>query len=135
MRLNGKRGSFLLPFGLIHFAFGAAYIFPETTESTAKSIGFLLRLGVPVVIAGLPWVLSAIAAIAAAFDRGRDWYGFAALVAVHVAWTFVFLLSWVLGDNPRGYAWALMFAGLAWATYTVSGMVDPDSVKHPDVQK
>lgn len=131
MRINGKRGSFLLPLGLIHVLFGAAYVFPETTSSTARSVGFLAAVGVPVWVAGIPWILSGLAAIAAAFVKsppGRDGWGFQSLVAIETAWACVFLLSQIRGDNPRGGVWALMFAALAWATYTVSGMVSAAEV-------
>lgn len=127
MRLNGKRGSFLLPLGVIHVGLGASYVFPETTASVARSLGFLGALGIPVWVAGLPWIASGIAAVAAAFVKsppGRDGWGFQALVSIETAWALVFGLSWVIGDHPRGWVWSLVFAALAWAVYTVSGMVD-----------
>lgn len=128
MRINGKRGQFLLPLGVLHVIFGAAYVFPETPASTARSVGFLLALGIPVWVAGLPWILSGFAAAAAAFvaaPPGRDGWGFQALSSIEAMWAGVFLFSWAIGDNPRGWVWTLLFIALAWAVLTVSGMVDP----------
>jgi hypothetical protein len=124
------------PLGIIHVAFGAAYVFPETTTTTSHSIGFLVALGVPVWVAGIPWIVSGLAAMAAAFVEappGRDGWGFQALVAVQVAWMVTFLFSWILGYNPRGGVWALVFGALGWATFTVSGMVDARRLTPPGV--
>lgn len=128
MRVNGKRGQFLLPLGVLHVIFGAAYVFPETSVSTARSVGFLLAWGIPVWVAGLPWILSGLAAAGAAFVKappGRDGWGFQALSSVEVMWACVFAFSWAIGDHPRGWLWAMVFGALAWAVLTVSGMVDP----------
>lgn len=128
MRINGKRGQFLLPLGVLHVIFGAAYVFPETTASTARSVGFLIAWGIPVWVAGLPWILSGFAAVGAAFVKappGRDGWGFQALSSVEAMWAGVFLFSSALGYAPRGWVWAMLFIALAWAVLTVSGMVDP----------
>lgn len=131
MRINGKRGQFLLPLGVLHVIFGAGYVFPETTAATARSLGFLVALGIPVWVAGLPWIASGFAAMAAAFVQappGRDGWGFQALSSIEAAWAGVFVFSWAIGDHPRGWLWGLLFAALAWAVLTVSGMVDPRRV-------
>jgi hypothetical protein len=128
VRVNGKRGQFLLPLGVLHIVFGAAYIFPETTASTARSVGFLIAWGIPVWVAGIPWIVSGLAAVAAAFVKappGRDGWGFQALASVEAAWAGVFGFSWAIGVHPRGWLWSLVFVALAWAVLTVSGMVDP----------
>lgn len=128
VRINGRRGAFLLLLGVMHVVLGSSYVFPETTSAVARSVGFLLVWGIPVWVAGIPWMLSGLAAARAALIEappGRDGWGFQVLAAVETAWAGVYLFSWLLGSYERGWTWAVVFGALAGAVQIVAGMNDP----------
>lgn len=129
LRINGRRGAYLLFKSAIFVGIGLLYIVPTATTGTERSLAFLLALGLPVWAAGIPWLAAATIGIAGAFTRGRDHWAFAALTAVAAMWTIVYLIGWIVGASPRGHFLALVFGMLAGATYTVAGMLSAGDVR------
>lgn len=121
--VNGRRGAFLLLFGLIYLAIGASYTWVEVG---APIIRWMSWMPVPLWVCGLVWMVAGLAAIRFGFCTiPRDRWGFMALAAVGMGWTVAWLIAWATGDAPRGFAGAFVFAALAAAILVVSGMPNP----------
>lgn len=135
--MNGDRGVFLLLFGFIHLILGWAYMDPSGGQAVLLS-WLPNRFHLPIELGAVPWAVSAMVAVWAAFRRPprRDGAGFEALVAVHAGWTVLYLLSWVSGAMDRGWVGAAIYAGLGGAVLVVSGMVSAgDMVRVDDARQ
>lgn len=109
----GHRGTMLILLGSVALLYGVGLVI---SPPAPKPIGLHLLLG----LMGLHWwgitliTAGAIAVLCAPLRQGRDWPGWAALVAVWLPWSLSFLVSWWPdGDNPRGWISAAIFAAFA----------------------
>jgi hypothetical protein len=117
-----RRAGFLACFGIAHIVLGISFL-------TAATGGPLSAIPVPMWAHAVPWVLSGCAALlSSVWPPGRDSWGFATLVIIEVAWAGTWLVLWVTGATGRGWVTAVMFAAMAAAVATVSGMVAASSV-------
>lgn len=129
MRLNSNRGAFLLLLGAVHLIVGVTYIVPNPTPGVVDSLGIITQYGVPVWVAGIPWIPAAVIAWVSAFRRsGKDRLGFQALVSMDVIWTCGYIASWLLADYSRGYLLATLFAAIGGGVVAVAGMPNPGDV-------
>jgi len=130
-RFNGHRGRYLVFKGLLFIVIGMSYLLPAPTSGTERSLDFLLRLGLPIAIAGIPWILAGGAAIVGAFRSppGRDGWAFQLLALLAVGWASIYFFSWVFGPSTRGWFLAVVFLAIAGSTYTVASMISVDQVR------
>lgn len=124
----GRRGAFLITFGVI-FALIGANLAEGVPKGTRDSYALALDLA-PLDVYGAAWILCGLTAITAAVLRDKwHWIGFAALTAISTLWTVVWLAAWLHGDADRGYQGAIIYASLALASQLVAGLVDPLRVR------
>lgn len=130
-RFNGRRGRYLSFKGVLYIIFGVGFLFPVATEGTERSLAFVVNLGIPVNLTGVPWVAVGIAALVGAFRSppGRDGWAFVLLTMMSTAWAVVYFVGFFLGENPRGWWLGFVFVALAGGTYTVAGMVAVEDVR------
>lgn len=128
----GRRGAYLLLMAAVHVSIGLSYLTVSHSIMAYGAFGFLNLLGLPLWTLGIPWVLSALPAIWCAFIRlpHTDRQGFQSLIVVQVAWAIIYLLGDLVGTQPHGWFLGVVFAGLAGATYVVSGMLSPSDMPH-----
>jgi hypothetical protein len=69
------------------------------------------------------------AAVAAFMRQGADWFGFVALVLIVLPWMLSYLASWALGDFPRGWVAAAVWAVIAVPVIVVAGWREPPRPK------
>lgn len=118
-RQVGRRGAILVLLGSIAALYGYALII----QPIPSNVGIRLLLHV-MPMNGWGWALLAAGAAAVAcapLRQGADWPGFTALVLVWTPWSLSYLTSWWLGDNPRGWISAAVFAALAGVPAVVVG--------------
>lgn len=84
---------------------------------------------------GWIWVLCATVAVAGViWARTHTWLeplAFGALITPPSAWAFIFLTSWVLGENPSGWMTALIYTLLTAITLHASSWPDPSRKVRP----
>ena len=125
-RFNGLRGRYLLAKGFIYVLLGLSYIIPAArTPSMEASFAYLVEIGISVGVMGWLWIVVGIAVIVGSFRSppGEDGWAFQLLAGTASFWAIIYMLSWILGDSSRGWVSGAMFAGMAFASYTVAGMV------------
>ena len=123
--VNGRRGSFLILFGLIYVAYGLSLYYATPDAAVRHSMAWL-PAQTPLACCGATWALAGvIAGVHAFLPIPRDRFGYMALAATAMAWTVAYLVSWGLGYGERGWVSAIVFAALGAATLVVSGMPNP----------
>jgi hypothetical protein len=79
---------------------------------------------------GWLWVITGLVAVAAAFaPQGLDWAGFLALPVIVLPWTGAYIAAWLMGDYPRGWVAAAVWALIAVPVIVVAGWREPPQVK------
>ena len=125
-RFNGLRGRYLLAKGFIYVLLGLSYIIPVArTPGTEASLAYLVEIGISVGVMGWLWIIVGIAVIVGSFRSppGEDGWAFQLLAGTASFWAIIYMMSWILGDSTRGWVSGAIFAGMAFASYTVAGMV------------
>lgn len=118
-RRVGRRGAILVLLGSIAALYGYALI----NQPIPSSVGIRLLLQV-MPMAGWGWAMLAVGVLAVAcapLRQGADWPGFTGLVLVWTPWSLSYLVSWWLGENPRGWISATIFVALAGVPAVVAG--------------
>jgi hypothetical protein len=124
-RLNGRRGAFLLSFGVIYVAIGLNYIIVDPGSAVRAAMAWMPAWST-IQVCGLAWCAAGLVAMVSAFARmPRDRFGFIALAAWSTAWAIAWAIAAALGYAPRGYVGALVFATLTVAPMAVSGLPNP----------
>lgn len=125
-RRLGYRGGLLLVFGLIWTVIGYAQI----TSPQPDLRGLRILLWLPLDVWGWLWIASGLAAAAAAFlPQGRDWPGFLMLPPITAMWAGSYLITWILGDYPRGWVAAAVWAALAAVPMLAAPLREPPRPK------
>lgn len=125
-RRLGYRGGLLLLFGLIWTVIGYAQI----TSPQPDLRGLRPLLWLPLDVWGWLWIASGLAAAAAAFlPQGRDWLGFLTLPPITVMWSGSNLITWILGDYPRGWLAAAVWAAFAGVPMLAAPLREPPRPK------
>lgn len=133
-RRLGRRGGFLLAFGSLW----ALYGFGQLMEPLPDTSGIQLLLHAwPLDIWAWCWIACGLTAVTAAPQpQGRDWYGFPALLLIVAPWMCSYLVSWwPLGDNPRGWVTALIWAVAAVPVIVVAGWREPPTPERVSVDE
>jgi hypothetical protein len=127
-RTLGRRGAFLASFGGLWVLYGFGQLVEPLPTKTG--IGLLLSF-MPLVVWAWLWIATGLAAlVAAVLPEGYDWFGFLALLMIVVPWMLAYLVGWwPLGDNPRGWVTALIWAVAAVPVIVVAGWREPPRPK------
>jgi hypothetical protein len=127
-RILGRRGTFLASFGTLWALYGFGQLMEPLPDT--RGIRTLLHLMPLDAWAGC-WIACGLIAIAASpLPQGRDWIGFPALLLIVAPWMGSYLVSWwPLGDNPRGWVTALIWAVAAVPVIVVAGWREPPRPK------
>ncbi|MFF2101000.1 hypothetical protein [Streptomyces sp. NPDC058202] len=127
-RLLGRRGAFLASFGGLWALYGFGQLMEPLPDT--HGIRTLLHL-MPLDAWAWCWIVAGLVAITASpLPQGRDWYGFPALLLIVVPWMCSYLVSWwPLGDNPRGWVTALIWAVAAVPVMVAAGWREPPQPK------
>lgn len=76
----------------------------------------------PLHLLGWVWIAAAALGVAGCVVRGLQPAAFAASSALHVAWGFSYLASWVVFDEPRGWVTAAVYLVIAALVLVVAGI-------------
>ncbi|MFD7705728.1 hypothetical protein [Streptomyces sp. NPDC059786] len=127
-QILGRRGSFLAAFGTLWALYGFGQLVEPLPDT--RGIRTLLHL-MPLDAWAWCWIAAGLIAITAApLPTGRDWYAFPALLLIVAPWMCSYLVSWwPLGDNPRGWVTALIWAVAAVPVIVVAGWQEPPRLK------
>lgn len=120
----GRRGPFLVFFGVGKICFGGSFIFEP--PSTA-GLGMLTRFA-PLHCWAWIWIICGAATFTCAWLRfGRDGLGFVTASIPPAIWAFTYGWAGILGDYPRGlwlFAWYITsHCGVIWC----ASRVPPDA--------
>ncbi|MFJ2676411.1 hypothetical protein [Streptomyces sp. NPDC087525] len=127
-RILGRRGAFLLSFGGLWLLYGFGQLMEPLPDT--RGIRLLLRL-MPLDAWAVCWIVAGLfAVVAACLPQGLDWFGFPALLLIVVPWMLSYFFSWwPLGDNPRGWVTALIWAVATVPVIVVAGWREPPRPK------
>lgn len=125
--VDGKRGEFLLTGGLVYTGIGVSYVAVRTQGREAAFEWIPGTLGPSTL--GWVWilcgVLCAVAALLSKSKRQIASTAYAGLMLPPLAWSLIFLVSWITGTHPLGYVSALSYGLMALWVQIVSGWPNP----------
>lgn len=122
----GRRGAFLILFGVVYLLLGFSYATTPVTPVMRTTLKLALNVA-PLWVYGLMWLAAGtVAVISGAFlSPVRDAAGFVCAVIAPTLWAAVYLAAWVDHDAPRMWVAAALYAAVAGAVSVVSGMANP----------
>ncbi|MYU22867.1 hypothetical protein [Streptomyces sp. SID8352] len=120
----GRRGALLTLKGVMAVGYGAGQIVQPTGDE--QGLALLLTV-MPLDSWGWAWITAGAAALACAWlPPRRDWPGFLAVWAIASAWAGAYLVSWwPLGESPRGWVIATIFAAFGTVCLVAIGWDEP----------
>jgi hypothetical protein len=119
MRLLGRRGAILLSYGTVWALYGYGQLVSPQPDQRGLTLATQV---LPLHVWGWLWIATGILALGAAFvPQGVDWFGFVALVLIVLPWMLSYLVSWLLGDFPRGWVAAAVWAVIAVPVIVAAG--------------
>lgn len=126
-RALGRRGAILLCYGIVWSIIG----YGQITSPAPDLRGLRLLLQMMSLDAwGWLWVISGLIAIVSAWlPQGKDWPGFLALPLMVLPWAVSYLLSWIIGDFPRGWVATVVWGAIAAPVLVVAGWREPPRPK------
>lgn len=124
----GRRGAFLLLFGIMYVLTGAGLTFIPGIDARLSGLGWAAEAAPwlpfsPLLPFKVLWVACGVSAIIAAFKtRPRDWFGYSGLVLAPGIWGALFLIGVLVGAPIYGVLSTLIYWVFACAPVIVSGM-------------
>lgn len=119
MRMLGRRGAILLSYGTVWALYGYGQLVSPQPDQRGLTLATQV---LPLHVWGWLWIATGILALGAAFvPQGVDWFGFVALVLIVLPWMLSYLVSWLLGDFPRGWVAAAVWAVIAIPVIVAAG--------------
>ncbi|WP_406418463.1 hypothetical protein [Streptomyces sp. NBC_01614] len=129
-RALGRRGAFLLSFGMVWGLIGyGQLVSPQPDQRGLK----LLLNRVPLEVWGWLWIAAGLVAVVSAFlPQGSDRFGYAALYLMVTPWIVSYLVAWAQGNFPRGWVASALYGGLAIGIMVVAGWGEPPRPKREE---
>lgn len=119
IKINGRRGAFLLLWALIYALMAAAYFL---TGRFPPAIAWLDPF-IPGEALGAVWGVPAVFALTGAFRvRPKDAYAFAALSTAPVIWSSLYILGFFVTGEFTAILGTALYVGIAAMVMVVSGM-------------
>lgn len=126
-RALGRRGAILLSYGTVWSLYGYAQVASPAPDQRGLTVA---TQWLPLAAWGWIWVTAGLLAIVAAFmKQGADWFGFVGLALIVLPWVTSYLATWLLGDFPRGWVAAAVWAVIAIPVIVVAGWREPPRPK------
>lgn len=125
VRRVGHRGAALLLLGVLVALYGVGMLTRPLPDRTPLRLLLMIQ---DLPFWSCTWIVAGLAAIVCAFlAPGKDWPGFTALWLATVPWSLTFFVSWwPLGDNPRGWISAGLFAVFGALPLVLVGWPEPE---------
>lgn len=120
----GKRGRVLLFFGALDLIYAVSLASPDETTRHAPMFVWLAEVA-PLWAWSVMWAGVGVACLVHAFFR-RDQVGYAAAIGLKIGWGLLSLGGWLFGGVDRGYVSAVIWLGLAWMVWVISGWPELD---------
>lgn len=118
-RALGRRGAILLSYGTVWSLYGYAQVASPAPDQRGLTLATQM---LPLTAWGWLWITTGLLAVAAAFmPQGADWFGFVGLALIVLPWVTSYLATWILGDFPRGWVAAAVWAVIAVPVVVVAG--------------
>lgn len=126
-RQLGRRGAILSCYGLVWILYGFAQI--TTPQPDQRGLHILLKI-MPLERWGWAWIVAGLVAVVCAWaPPGRDAAAFLLLPLIVVPWMSSYLITWLLGDYPRGWVAAAVWAVITVPVLVVAGWPEPPRCK------
>lgn len=127
----GRRGATLLLIGGLITLYGVGQLARPIPDQRGIR---LLLLVMDLECWSWMWIAAGLLAMGCAFLRPRmDWPGFTGLWLATVPWSLSFFVSWwPLGENPRGWISAVIFAAFGALPLVIVGWEEPDQQARPE---
>lgn len=128
-RRVGRRGVFLILFGVVYLLLGYSYLGVTVTPVVRQALRLALNVA-PLQVYAWAWVTAgAICVVSGLVSPARKPIGFTTAVLMPTLWAVVYMAAWVDGDIPRGWVTAVLFAAIAAAVAVVAGMPEPAALR------
>jgi CHASE2 domain-containing sensor protein len=125
----GKRGRVLLFFGALDLVYAVSLAAPDARTRSAPLFVWLTHIA-PLSVWAATWGVVGVLCLWQAWCR-RDQIGYAAAIALKIAWGIVCLGGFLFGGIERGYVSAAIFLGFAYVIAVISGWAEPGDRKGP----
>lgn len=122
-RRLGRRGAILSCYGIVWLLIGWGQLVQPQPDRRGLT---LLLSWAPLQVWAWGWIAAGLVALVCAWlPSGRDAPGFCALVVIVVPWMASYLVSWLLGVYPRGWAAAAVWTAITVPIMVVLGWPEP----------
>ncbi|MFF5445503.1 hypothetical protein [Streptomyces sp. NPDC012888] len=126
----GRRGAILSCYGLVWLLYGYGQI--TTPQPDQRGLQTLLAL-MPLTAWGWVWIAAGVVALVSAWaPPGRDAAAFYVLPLIVVPWMASYLVAWLLGDYPRGWVAAAVWAVITVPVLVTAGWPEPPRRKRAE---
>lgn len=126
----GRRGAILSCYGAVWTLYGVAQL--TTPQQDLRGLTLLLDVA-PLKFWACGWLIAgAIAIVCAWAPPGRDAAAFLALPLVVMPWMASYLVTWLLGEFPRGWVAAAVWAAITVPVLVVAGWPEPPRRKRAE---
>jgi len=123
----GRRGAILLSYGSVWALYGYGQLISPQPDQRGLTLALQM---LPLDAWACLFIAAGLVAVVAAWvPQGVDWFGFVALVLIVLPWMTSYLASWILGDFPRGWVAAAVWAVIAVPVLVVAGWREPPRMK------
>ena len=123
----GRRGAILLSYGSVWGLYGYGQLISPQPDQRGLTLALQM---LPLDAWACLFIAAGLVAFVAAWvPQGVDWFGFVALVLIVLPWMTSYLASWILGDFPRGWVAAAVWAVIAVPVLVVAGWREPPRMK------
>jgi hypothetical protein len=129
-RRIGRRGTILACYGLVWILYGYGQLISPQPDQ--RGLRLSLRL-MPLDAWAWLWIAAGVLAVVCAWaPPGRDAAAFVGLVLIVVPWTASYLVTWLLGEYPRGWVAAAIWTVITVPVMVVAGWPEPPRRKRAD---